>query len=145
MIVERLSSLSESGLMILPTINDLMWRDLLSWRDTCFGYLSLSTKAVVAGVAAEAPELLWEIIAIITRWKFRRRFHFSLPEDHAPSWVKVVAFVGWILIVGGVAGEWYSEIKLGDADASIESFITAISQKHRKRLHGPSNSPALMN
>lgn len=120
----RLSWLSASGLMV-PSIDDRMWNDLLTWRDMWFGYLSLSTKAVVAGLVAEGPELFWETGMMIRRWLFKKRFHFSLPEEHVPNLVKVIAFVGWFFIVAGVAGEWVSEIKVADADASIESFITA--------------------
>jgi hypothetical protein len=115
--------------MISPTlakyIDDCMWRDLLSWRDMWFGWLSLSTKAVVVGLFGEAPELFWDIRAILKGWNFRRKFRFSLPEGHATNWVKVLAFIGWIFIVVGVAGEWESEIRVGDADASLQDFISA--------------------
>jgi hypothetical protein len=115
--------------MISPTlakyIDDCMWSDLLNWRDMWFWWLSLSTKSVVVGLLGEAPELLWDISSILKGWNFRRKFRFSLPEGQAASWVKTLAFIGWILIVVGVAGEWESEIRVGDADAILQDFISA--------------------
>ena len=101
-----------------------MMKDLLFWRDMWFGWQSLSTKIVGIGLICEGPELLREIISIIRRWLFMRRFHFSLPEEHIPEWVKFWAFVGWILIVVGVAGEWRTETVVSSANDDIQSFIS---------------------
>jgi hypothetical protein len=106
-------------------INGVMWSDLLYQRDFWFRCLSWSVKAVVMGLLAEGPELAWDITSIVASWSFRRRFRFSLPEDHAPNWVKIVAALGWFLIVVGVAGELFTEARIQDTDSSIQSFMNA--------------------
>jgi hypothetical protein len=98
---------------------DSCMKALHSVADLWFGRLSLSTKVVAVGLILEAPELVFEIWAIIRRKIDKWKFHITFPESHAPDWVKVVAFLGWILIVGGVVGEWVTEGKVNEADTSI--------------------------
>jgi hypothetical protein len=95
---------------------------LHSARDLWFGRLSISTKVVAVGLVGEAPELIYEIWTIIRRIIDKWKFHITFPEGHAPDWVKGVAFAGWILIVGGVVGEWYTADKANEADVSIQEL-----------------------
>jgi hypothetical protein len=87
------------------------------WRDIWFGWLIRSTQIVVIGLVLEGPELVHELLAII-----RHRFRAALPEVHTPDWVKLVAFIGWILIVAGVAGEWVTSVLVSQADANLQTF-----------------------
>jgi hypothetical protein len=81
-----------------------------------------ATGLVVAGLVFEGPELWHEISSITRHWRFRRRFHFSLPEEHAPSWAKLLAFLGWLLIVVGVAGEYVADSFVSRADGYVQTF-----------------------
>lgn len=47
--------------------------------------------------------------------------------------VKIPAFIGWILIVVGVWGEFFTDGLVSDADASIQSFISiTLSQSEKE-------------
>jgi hypothetical protein len=100
-----------------------------SIADLWFGRLSFSTKVVAVGLVFEAPELIWEI-AFIVRCKYEKwKLHIKFPERHVPDLVKVVAFVGWFLIVGGVLGEWYTEGRFNEADTSIQELNDILRTK----------------
>src|ERR1039458_4001968 len=101
---------------------DVCMKALHSTADLWFGRLSLSTKVVAVGLIFEAPELGYEIWAIICRKIDKRKFHVTFPESHGHDWVKVVAFLGWLLIVGGVLGEWWTEGNVNEADTSIQEL-----------------------
>jgi hypothetical protein len=111
--------------MLPPThakyIDDLMRADLLCWRDLWFGWLLLSTKLVVVGLILEGPELIHELISVRGRVRIEKS-GASLQESHTSDWVKIVALLGWLLIVGGVAGEWITDAVISDADGSIQAF-----------------------
>jgi hypothetical protein len=119
-------------------LDSLMQADVLAWRDSLFIWLLRSTKAVTWGLILEGPELFHEISALIRHWWFKRRFHFSLPERHVPELAKMVAFVGWVLITAGVAGEWYTEAHIEDVNATIQSFMD-------RRLEEAENKAAFLN
>jgi hypothetical protein len=76
----------------------------------------------VVGLGLEGPELWHDIASIVSRWHFKHRFHFSLPEEHSPDWVKLLAFVGWLLIVIGVAGEYVADSFVSKADGYVQTF-----------------------
>jgi hypothetical protein len=61
------------------------------------------------GLVFEAPEFLCEMYFIFRRKYENWKLHITFPERHPPDLVQVVAFFGWILIIGGVAGEWVTE------------------------------------
>ncbi len=65
----------------------------------------------------------------------------SLPRTPYPDWVKVVAFVGWFLIVGGVVGEWITEGKVNDADTSIQE-LNDVSLAEARREAGNASERA---
>jgi hypothetical protein len=102
-------------------IDDLMRADLLYWRDLWFGWLLLSTKLVVAGLILEGPELIHELFSIRGRFRIEKS-GASVQESHTPDWVKIVALLGWLFIVAGVAGEWITDAVISDADSNIQAF-----------------------
>lgn len=106
----------------LKGVDDLIRADLEAFREIWFNRLLASTLLVVIGLALEGPELWYEISSIAQRWFFVRKFHFSSPEKHAPNWVKLVAFIGWLLIVAGVAGEYAADSFASKADGYVQKF-----------------------
>jgi hypothetical protein len=104
----------------LRGIDDLIRVDLEAYRDFWFHQLLLATLLVVLGLVLEGPELWYEIISIIRQWCSVPKF--STPEKHAPNWVKLLAFIGWLLIVGGVAGEYVADSFLSRADGYVQKF-----------------------
>jgi hypothetical protein len=111
-----------------------------SAADLWFGRLSLSTKVVAVGLILEAPELGYEIWAIVRRKIDQSKLHITYPECHAPDWVKVVAFVGWILSVGGVVGEWVSEGRVNEADTSIQELDDILVREATNKAGSAANS-----
>jgi hypothetical protein len=112
--------------MFSPELTDildkLMRHDLADWRTLWFTWLDRSTLAVVAGLVLEGPELALDLAHIINRRRQKRRTGLTLPTAEMPDWVKIFAFVGWVLIVAGVAGELYTQSYVSDADTDIQAF-----------------------
>lgn len=104
----------------LRGLDALIRADLEAYRDFWFHQLLLATLLVVVGLVLEGPELWYEIISIIRQWCSMPKF--STPEKHAPNWVKLLAFIGWLLIVGGVAGEYVADSFLSRADGFVQKF-----------------------
>lgn len=101
---------------------DACLKTLHSGADFWFSRLSLSTKVVAVGLVFEAPELMYEMTCIIRRKYEDWKLHITFPERHPPDLVKMLAFLGWILIVGGVLGEWFTEGKVNNTDTSIQEL-----------------------
>lgn len=106
----------------LKGIDDLIRADFEAFRALWFTRLLAATFFVVVGLVMEGPELWHEIHSISYRWNFQRRFHFSIPEEHTPEWAKVLAFVGWMVIVAGVAGEFVADSFVSKADGFVQKF-----------------------
>jgi len=106
----------------LKGIDDLIRAEFIAFRETCFNWLLAATGLVVVGLVFEGPELWHEISSITRHWRFRCRFHFSLPEEHTPNWAKLLAFVGWLPIVAGVAGEYVADSFASRADGYVQTF-----------------------
>jgi hypothetical protein len=81
------------------------------------------------GVILEGPELCYEISHLVRRKLCLPTFE----EKHqAPDWVAIVALLGWILVVVGVAGEVVLDSVVSHADANLQSFndhVLAEAQK----------------
>jgi hypothetical protein len=95
----------------LRQVDNVIRFDLQSWRDLFFHLLIWSSVFVAIGVALEGPEVIHEVRNI---WR--------LPKLEAPSWIKLVGLLGWILVVGGVAGEGVFEGALSVSDGQIQTF-----------------------
>ncbi len=135
-------SLSHSGLMPIPLpplglaelfqrTDDLMKSDLLYWRDFWFTWAAISTGTVVAGLFGELPELGHELKSMWHRYEIRGDT-ISLNEPSESNWIKQVAFIGWLLIVLGVAGELGTTVMLSRADAALEAFNTTLLAETNK-------------
>jgi len=106
----------------LRGVDDLIKAEFEAFRALWFSRLLLATFLVVVGLFMEGPELLYETHSIIHRWRFNSLFRFSLPEMHIPDWAKLIAFIGWVLIVVGVAGEFVVDSFVSKADGFVQRF-----------------------
>jgi hypothetical protein len=106
----------------LKGVDDLIRISLEGFRDSCFNWLLAATLLVVVGLVFEGPELWHEITSIVSHWRFWRRFGFSLPEEQTPNWAKLLAFIGWTLIIVGVAGEFVADTFVSRADGFVQKF-----------------------
>jgi len=109
---------------VIAKLNECAKTDFGSIRDLWFGRLSLSTDFVVAGLALEVFELAYET-ADIARERIRfLKYRVVILERHIQI-ARLIAFVGWFLIVGGVAGERFSEARVKNADVNIQECSDA--------------------
>jgi hypothetical protein len=106
----------------LRGVDDLIRIGFENFRAIWFERLLTATFIVVVGLVLEGPELWHETRAIKRHWSFTWRFRFSLPEESAPHWAKLLAFIGWVLIVGGVAGEFVADSFVSKADGYVQKF-----------------------
>lgn len=127
----------------LKGIDDLIRADFEAFRALWFVRLLAATFLVVVGLVMEGPELWHEILSIIHRWNFRRRFHFSIPETHTPEGAKLLAFIGWILIVAGVAGEFVADSFVSKADGFVQKFDEILLADAQKKTGAASERAAM--
>ncbi len=95
-----------------------------SARDIWFGRGTISTVVVAVGLALELPELWYELKSIAREHIPCLKYQLVLVEKRVHL-AKVIAFVGWMLIVGGVVGEGYTGSRVNDLDARIQGCSTA--------------------
>src|ERR1700733_13210318 len=95
---------------IVAKLHECTTQNFLATRDIWFVWLSRSTKCVVFGLILELPELAYETIDFARNRIDRFRYKIVLIESRLEI-AKLIAFVGWFLIVVGVAGEWYAGAK----------------------------------
>jgi hypothetical protein len=111
---------------VVTKLNECANTNFVTMRDWWFGVVSCATALVAFGLVLEAPELVHDLIPIGRKIiSSLRRSSIEFPKHKAPDWVKVVAFVGWILIVVGVVGEEVAGIKVKDLDADIQECSNA--------------------
>jgi len=91
---------------------------LTALRDLYFSCLLLSSITVAIGVALEGPEVIHETRTIL--------LHI---QGKGPSWITLVALIGWILVAVGVIGE-------GIFEALVSQTDTRIAVLNDKRLAG---------
>jgi hypothetical protein len=126
----------------IEALDNIVKADLLSWRDMWFVCLLWSTGTVAVGLALEFPELWGEIEHIWLDRQDRRRFFALTSHEIPPRW-KVLAFVGWILIVAGVAGEGIFEAMVSRADGQVQTFNDILLEAARKEA-GSAKTSALL-
>lgn len=93
--------------------------DFAGPRDYWFSWLARFTTMVAVGLVFELPELAYELRVIAREWIPYLRYRI-ITRPHREHIAKVIAFIGWILIVAGVAGERVAEVKVKDFDARIQ-------------------------
>jgi hypothetical protein len=109
---------------LVAKLNQCAATDFAGPRDHWFSWLAKFTTMVAVGLVLELPELVYELKSIAREWipYFRYRI-ITLPRrEHA---AKIIAFVGWFLIVVGVAGERVAEVKVKDFDVRIQECSDA--------------------
>jgi hypothetical protein len=126
----------------LKGIDDLIRIDFEGFRAIWFARLLAATFLVVVGLVMEGPELWHEIHSIIWRFSFNHRFHFSRPEERLPEWAKLLAFVGWIFIVGGVGGEFVADSFVSRADGFVQKFDEILLADAQKKTGAASERAA---
>jgi hypothetical protein len=111
--------------------------DLKNLRDRYFDCLLVCTGLVGIGLLMEAPELWYDVREAIGR-KSRELKYWLTPsidrEEYPipPPRVKVLAAVGWVLIVLGVMGEGVSEGFVHKYDTALSSLNDAIIAETQK-------------
>jgi hypothetical protein len=75
---------------------------------------------VAVGLVFELPELRYELKLIVRDLIPYFRYRIFTPSERRVHLAKVIAFIGWILIVVGVAGERVAEVKVKDFDVRIQ-------------------------
>lgn len=103
---------------VLRGLNDAIRTGDQDLRDTFFNWLLIFTGVVVAGVFLEIVEFL-ELIGVLSTTEATT----TSPNNHSRlTWIKVVPWIGWLLIFVGVAGEAVFEGLVAQADNVIQAF-----------------------
>jgi hypothetical protein len=92
---------------LINVLDEAIRNSLLSFRNSWFQCLIFATIAVVVGVGLEGPEILHELVNT---------------ERQKARWMMIAGLLGWLLIVGGVAGECVFEVLASKADGLIQTF-----------------------
>jgi hypothetical protein len=103
---------------IVAKLHECTNTDFIGTRDLWFSRLSLSSKAVIAGLILEGPELAYEMRTLARKIK-RFRYSIVIPENRVEI-AKTFAFVGWVFIVVGLWGELKAGAKIEDLSAHIQ-------------------------
>src|SRR5260370_34816798 len=125
-------------------IDDLMKADLLYWRGLWFGRLLLANAFVIGGLVLEYPELRYDMRSVDRNRIRFLRYRIVILERRLEL-AKVIAFVGWILIVVGVAGEMITEAVVFDADRNIEAFDGAVLAETQRSANSAAMAASLAN
>lgn len=111
---------------IAAKINECANTDFAGTRDWWFSFTSWATAFVALGLVLEAPELVHGLLPILRKiLAWLKKSPIESSKDKTPDWVKVVAFAGWLLIVGGVVGEHFGGIRVNNLDADIQECSDA--------------------
>lgn len=106
---------------VVAKLSECASTNFTSARDWWSTFVSYATALVVLGLVLEGPELVHELIPIGR--KIAALFSKSAvaaPTHDIPDWVKVVAFLGWLLIVAGVGGEEFGGTKVDSLNTHIQ-------------------------
>ena len=123
-------------LRMTDAIDAAIKTDLQQLRNRYFICLLVSTAIVGIGLLLECPEIVHDMWGI---WKQESRelAYWLAPsmdrkEYRAPSWMKVWAALGWLLIVLGVMGEGVFEGYVSWADGTFQTFNDTLLAESRK-------------
>ena len=133
----RQSSLAKSWSMIPPPqiprpdtlkgVDELIRANLENVRDSGWNWLLVACLVVALGVVLEGPEVIYE-----ARETFRHLFHIC-KESRRPSWITLVALLGWILVALGVVGEGIAEGYVSQADGNVQTFNDIMLTDERRQ------------
>lgn len=119
---------------IVHALDEAIRADLQNLRDWYFFWLIISAVAVAIGVILEGPEIGYEVD------KVRRRCLGQKARHHNPDWVTLIALLGWLLVVSGVAGEVIAERLVSRADATLQAFNDILLSDAIKKAGDAKNS-----
>jgi hypothetical protein len=140
------SSCSSSLMPVHPELSELIRRleestlaevtpALHQLRNEYFKWLLISTGVVAIGVLMEGPEVISDLRDEIIRW--RRGYipaefdpRTRMPRCEGVSWKKLLASLGWLLIVVGVCAEGAFEALVAKEDNAIQS----LDSRHIEKL-----------
>lgn len=97
-------------------------------RASLAAWLDFWTVLIAIGVAVEISDLVWEYVS---EWKDSRRGIIHTPEK--PSFAKF--FIGIIavgLVIAGIAGEWYLQVEIGEAESKIERIADELLAREQR-------------
>jgi hypothetical protein len=109
---------------LLAKLDDCAKTDFTSARDLWFSRQWWASAFVIAGLVLEGPELWYEMVSIARSRIPYFRYRIVLIESRLEL-AKVLAFVGWIFIVGGLFGELKASSRIADLSASIQECSDA--------------------
>jgi hypothetical protein len=98
-------------------LNALVRQDFEAYRDSWFLYLLAWTAVVIFGIIFEGPEVFHDVVGMLHKKKSSTGHEATIP-----SWIKVLATIGWLFIVLGLVGEGISEAFVSKADGLIQTF-----------------------
>jgi hypothetical protein len=109
---------------IVAKLNECAQHDSTHLRGIWFMVLVVFTVLVGLGLILEVFELWHEILSVLRERNERFKYRIVLSEKRLEIY-KVVAFVGWMLIVAGVLGEGYSEVRIHVLSTVIDECSNA--------------------
>ncbi|MGA9968479.1 MAG: hypothetical protein WBQ10_24990, partial [Terriglobales bacterium] len=109
---------------IVAKLNECAKTNFVGARDVWFFRQSIFSGLVILGLVLEGPELLYEMLSIMRSRIQRFRYRIVLIERRLEL-AKALAFVGWVLIIGGLFGELRASSRISDLSASIQECSDA--------------------
>jgi hypothetical protein len=93
--------------------------DFMGAKAVWSGRLSVATWTVVVGLLLELPELIYDAKHIARQRIDRFKYRVVVIEERVQI-AKLVAFIGWFLVIGGVYGEVHTGDKLDQLNSNIQ-------------------------
>lgn len=101
-------------------LDSLIRTDFARLANSYMFWLLACTGLVVLGIMLEGPEVVHDARELAGR--------HSLASSEKPAWIALLALLGWILVVAGVAGEGVSEGFLYRAEGLLSTFNSTTLQ-----------------
>lgn len=96
------------------TIDELIRRDLQNLSDSSFRWLLISSGVVAVGVMLGGPEIVQEVRAVLRP--------APNSKHQTPSYISLLALLGWILVIAGLVGEGIAEALVFKIDGLVQTF-----------------------